>query len=127
MTPPPGVVNGLPEDDFRYWQQKAELEKHLGCAAFQTVWHDLQTVLGQLVRARSLVENFNSRLRCYFFLRRQRGPDYLELPRFLLNHRRYPRSRKAYREGKSPAEILSGKTLPHGLEDLGFTRFHYAA
>ncbi len=47
--------------------------------------------------------------------------------RFFLNHRRYPRSRKAFREGKSQAEILSGKTLPHWLEELGFTWFNYAA
>lgn len=120
-------LNGLSEDDSRYWQRKAELEKRLGWAAFQTLWHDLQAVLGQLVRASSLVENFNSRLRCYFFLRRQLGPDYLELLRFYFNHRRYPRSRKEYRVGKSPAEILSGKTHPHWLEQLGFTRFHCAA
>jgi hypothetical protein len=74
-----------------------------------------------------MVENLNSRLRCYFFLRRQVGPDYLELLRFFLNHRRYPRSRKQVRAGKSPAEILHGEIFPNWLEQLGFTRFRGAA
>ncbi len=74
-----------------------------------------------------MIENLNSRLRCYFFLRREVGQDYLELLRFFLNHRRYPRSRKEGHAGKSPAEILQGKALPHWLEQLGFTRFHKAA
>ena len=43
----------------------------------------------RVVRASSLVENLNSRLRSYFFLRRQLGKDYLTLLQFFLNHRRY--------------------------------------
>jgi hypothetical protein len=39
------------------------------------------------VRACSLVENLNSRLRSYFFLRRHLGSDYSALLRFFLNHR----------------------------------------
>jgi hypothetical protein len=39
-----------------------------------------------------LVENLNSRLRNYFFLRRDIGPSYLELLRFFLNHRPYSRT-----------------------------------
>jgi len=38
-------------------------------------------------RASSLVENLNSRLRNYFFLRRQLGASYLHLLQFFLNHR----------------------------------------
>jgi hypothetical protein len=37
---------------------------------------------GQVVRASSLVENLNGRLRSYFFLRRQLGSDYLALLQF---------------------------------------------
>ncbi len=62
-------------------------------------------------------EEIPVRLRCYFFLRREVGSDYLELLRFFLNHRRYPRSRKD----------LQGKVLSHWLEQLGFTRFRKAA
>ena len=48
----------------------------------------------------SLVENLNSRLRSYVFLRRQLGKDYLTLLQFFLNHRRYLRSDDPSRVGK---------------------------
>jgi len=38
-----------------------------------------------------------------------------------LNHHRFPRSEKPERAGKSPAEILHGRTLPHWLEQIGFS------
>ena len=74
-------------------------------------------------RASSLVENVNSRLRNYFFLRRQIGPAYLDLLRFFLNHHPFARSEKPERRGKSPATLLTGQPHPHWLEMLGFTRF----
>ncbi|MGO9232770.1 MAG: hypothetical protein ACLP4V_01265 [Methylocella sp.] len=46
-------------------------------------------------RASSLVENLNSRLRNYFFLRRQLGAFYLNLLQFFLNHRTFLRSQSA--------------------------------
>ena len=75
------------------------------------------------VRARSLVENVNSRLRSYFFLRRHRGNDYLALLQFFLNHRRFPRSQRPERAGKSPAELRTGQSHRHWLELLGYQRF----
>ena len=77
----------------------------------------------RVVRASSLVENLNSRLRSYFFLRRQLGKDYLTLLQFFLNHRRYLRSDDPRRVGKSPAELLTGEPHAHWLELLGYTRF----
>ena len=77
----------------------------------------------RVVRASSLVENLNSRLRSYFFLRRQLGKDYLTLLQFFLNHRRYLRSEDPSRVGKSPAELLTGEPHAHWLELLGYTRF----
>ena len=71
----------------------------------------------------NLVENLNSRLRTYFFLRRQLGKDYLTLLQFFLNHRRYLRSDDPSRVGKSPAELLTGEPHAHWLELLGYTRF----
>ena len=79
-----------------------------------------------MVRASSVVENINSRLRGYFFLRRQLGADYLELLRFFLNHRRLPRSEREERVGKRPAELLSGQEHPHWLELLGYQPFRRA-
>ena len=80
-------------------------------------------LLGQVVRASSVIENLNSRLRSYFFLRRHLGGDYLALLQFFLNQRRFVRSEHPERAGKSPAELLTGKTQPHWLESLGYTRF----
>lgn len=109
-----------------YWQKDAALWKRLG-PRYPAVQEAIDEVVENTVRASSMVENLNSRLRGYFFLRREVGPDYLELLRFFLNHRRYPRSREDRRTGKSPAEILQGKTLPHWLDQLGFTRYRRAA
>ena len=74
-------------------------------------------------RASSVIENLNSRLRSYFFLLRPLGPDYLSLLQFFLNHRRFLRSERPERVGKSPAELLTGHPHPHWLEMLGHARF----
>jgi hypothetical protein len=112
--------------DPLHWQKDTALWKRLG-PRYRSIRHDVEQALESTVRASSMVENVNSRLRGYFFLRRQVGPEYLEILRFFLNHRRYPRSRKEGRAQRSPAEILQGKDLPHWLEQLGFTRFRRAA
>ncbi len=114
-----------PVDPLR-WQKDSALWKRLG-RRYPLLREAVEQVVERTVRASSMVENLNSRLRRYFFLRRQIGPDYLELLRFFLNQRPYPRSRKEPRVGKSPAEILHGKSFPHWLEQLGFTRFRRAA
>ena len=75
------------------------------------------------VRASSLVENLNGRLRTYFSLRRHLGPDYLESLRFYLNHRVLERSERPERQGKTPSELLTGQAHPHWLQLLGFRRF----
>jgi hypothetical protein len=76
-------------------------------------------VAAQTVRARSVVENLNSRLRNYFFLRRHLGADYLQLLQFFLNHRRFLRSEHAEHVDHSPAELLTGAYQAHWLEMLG--------
>jgi len=73
--------------------------------------------------ASSMVENFNSRLRNYFFLRRHLASDYLDLLRFFLNHRTFMRSQHPERVGKTPAELLTGIKHLHWLELLGFKLF----
>ena len=74
------------------------------------------------VRASSIIENINSRLRSYFFLRREIGSGYLALLQFFLNHRRFLRSERPERDDKSPAELLTGQPHPHWLEMLGYSR-----
>ncbi len=106
----------------RRWQREAELRQQLGAR-----FYDLHEAVGELahrtVRASSLVENLNSRLRNYFTLRRHLGADYLALLQFFFNHRRFDRSDCPERAGKSPAELLTGQTHPHWLKMLGYQPF----
>ena len=78
-------------------------------------------------RTSSLVENLNSRLSPYFFLRREIANGYLELLKFYLNHTPFMRSENPLRAGKSPTELMTNKPHDHGLELLGFNRFQRAA
>jgi len=79
--------------------------------------------MAETPRASSIVENLNGRLRNYFYLRRHIGHGYLELLRFFLNHRRFARSERPERVGKTPAELLTGQPHRHWLELLGYQRF----
>jgi hypothetical protein len=116
------AVQTLPLDSPQRWHRDAPWRRLLGTRYFP-LSQALERVRAQTVRASSLVENLNSRLRSYFFLRRHLGNDYLALLQFFLNHRRYLRSEHAHRVGKSPAELLTGQSHPHWLEMLGYTRF----
>jgi hypothetical protein len=104
------------------WSREAVLRQRLG-SRFFAVRVAVAEVAEQTVRASSVIENLNSRLRSYFFLRRHLGPDYLALLQFFLNHRRFLRSERPERVGKSPAELLTSQPHPHWLEMLGYTRF----
>lgn len=115
-------VELLPPDDPWRWPREAALRSQLGSRHF-SLSVAVAEVARQTVRASSLVENLNSRLRNYFFLRRHLGPDYLALLQFFLNHRRFLRSERPERAGKSPAELLTGSPHPHWLEILGYERF----
>ncbi|NGX55160.1 MAG: hypothetical protein KR126chlam2_00786, partial [Chlamydiae bacterium] len=61
--------------------------------------------------------------RNYFFLRKTLGSGYLELLQFFLNHRRFMRSARLERVGKSPKELLTGESHDHWLELLGYRMF----
>ncbi len=110
------------ERDLRRWAEESRVRKwlrgrfHEACAA-------IDALAAGTVRASSLVENLNSRLRNYFTLRRHLGSGYLSLLQFFLNHRVLERSERPEREGKTPAEVLTGRAHPHWLEMLGFKRF----
>jgi hypothetical protein len=105
-----------------YWQLREQFQHTLG-----KLYYSIETAvieaMSDIPRASSLVENLNSRLRNYFFLRRHISNDYLDLLRFFFNHHRYARSDRPERVGKSPAELLSGNSHGHWLELLGFERF----
>src|SRR5262249_48751621 len=133
------AVQALPPRSSRRWQRDAALRQRLGAR-----YYGLSQAVAALARrgvaapagagkrdtpgagASSVAENLSSRLRGYFFLRRQLGPDYLGLLQFFLNHRRFARSARPERVGKSPAELLSGQGHAHWLELLGYRRFRRA-
>jgi hypothetical protein len=106
----------------RRWQGEAELRQQL-----HGRFHELDEAVGHLaqgtVRASSLVENLNSRLRNYFSLRRPLGADYLALLQFFFNHRRLDRSECPQRVGQSPTELLTGQSHSHWLALLGYQPF----
>ena len=115
-------LQGLDPNRPAYWHKEGILRKKLG-DLFDPLRQAVREVQATTPRASSLVENLNSRLRNYFFLRRHIGNGYLDLLRFFLNHRRLLRSQVPERVGKTPTELLTGKPHPHWLELLGFTRF----
>jgi predicted DNA-binding protein YlxM (UPF0122 family) len=104
------------------WPQEAAWRQRLG-GRYHAVATAIAALSRQVVRASSVIENLNSRLRNYFFLRRQLGAEYLSLLQFFLNHRRFQRSEHAERVGRSPAELLTGQRHAHWLELLGYQQF----
>ena len=106
----------------RHWKKAAVLQHKLD-GQFYDIQAAIQELIENTVRASSIVENLNSRLRNYFFLRRTLGPNYLELLQFFINHHRYERSLRSERIGKSPKELLTGTPHPHWLELLGYELF----
>jgi hypothetical protein len=116
------LLEGLDRNLPAYWQRAGRLTAMLG-KKFHTVQAEVLDAMDQTPRASSLIENINSRLRAYFFLRRQLGSEYLDLLRFFFNHHRFLRSGNSRRVGKSPAELLTGRPHPHWLQLLGHQRF----
>ena len=108
-----------------YWERWNQLHAQLS-GKFYSLMASVSEALKETRRASSLVENLNSRLRNYFFLRRSLGDDYLSLLQFFINHRRLIRSRVPEQVGKSPTELLTGQPHPRWLELLGFERFQRA-
>mgnify|MGYP001554529155 CR=1 FL=1 len=108
-----------------YWQKWNHLYQQLS-EKFLPVKEAVEKAMKSTPRASSLVENLNSRLRNYFFLRKHLKSDYLDLLRFFLNHRTFNESRVTKRVGKSPTELMTGEKHPHWLEMLGFELFQRA-
>lgn len=108
-----------------YWERWNQIHSRLS-SKFYGLMEAVGQALQKTPRASSLVENLNSRLRNYFFLRRSLGDSYLSTLKLFLNHRCFLRSRVSERVGKSPTELLTGQPHPHWLELLGFERFQRA-
>ena len=112
------VLHRLPSTSPAYWQGWNRLRAQIG-GKFHTLFDAVSRAMADTPRSSSLVENLNSRLRPYFTLRRHLGGAYLDLLRFFLNHRRFTRSRRAERQGKSPRKLMTGQGHPHWLTLLG--------
>ena len=112
------VLHRLPSTSSAYWQGWNRLRATMG-GKFHALFDAVSRAMADTPRSSSLVENLNSRLRTYFTLRRHLGGSYLDLLRFFLNHRRFLRSRRAERQGKSPRELMTGSGHPHWLTLLG--------
>ena len=119
-------LQSMPADDSKRYELEQLLRKRLR-GKFHFVHETVSQTELSVRRASSAIENFNSRLRNYFFLRKQLGSSYLELLRFFLNQRRFLASEDPRRSGKSPAEIMLGTEQPHWLEQLGYQLFKRAA
>jgi hypothetical protein len=116
------AVHCLAPDLPQRYRREASLRRQLGDRHF-ALSQAVEEIRRRTVRASSVVENLNSRLRSYFFLRRHLGADYLHLLQFFLNHRRFQRSEHPDRIDKSPVELLTGQSQAHWLETLGYQRF----
>jgi len=112
------VLHRLPSTSPAYWQGWNQLRTQIG-GKFHALFDAVSRAMADTPRSSSLVENLNSRLRTYFTLRRHLGGSYLDLLRFFLNHRRFTRSRRTERHGKSPRELMTGQGHPHWLTLLG--------
>ncbi len=115
-------LQAIPRTNNLYWEKSMILYRKLG-GTFYAIETAIRSLIEDTVRASSVVENLNSRLRNYFFLRKTLSNGYLELLQFFLNHRRFMRSARAERVGKSPKELLTGEPHPHWLELLGYSLF----
>jgi hypothetical protein len=112
------LLHRLPITGPSFWPRWDQLHTKLG-TLFLPVFTAVAAALAQTPRCSSLVENLNSRLRTYVTLRREIGGVYLGLLQFYFNHRRFTRSRRPERVGKSPCELMTGKPHPHWLTMLG--------
>jgi hypothetical protein len=71
-----------------------------------------------LIRASSMVENFNYSLRQQTRRFSKLDDDFKELAQFYLNHQRFLVNRNAARKGKSPVELFLGHEMPIWLDTL---------
>lgn len=83
--------------------------RHMLKEAYADSYLKVQEILDGVKRASSLVENLNGRLRPYMNLKRMVPEKFLTLLKVYFNTKRYRRSRKAERVGKSPLELLTGQ------------------
>jgi hypothetical protein len=115
-------AQALPSVEPQRWQRHLAFWRPLG-ERYRPLPEAVAVIAAGVVRASSVIENLNSRLRHDLCWRRPLGPNYLVLLQFVLKHRWFLRSAPPERVGQSPAALLTGASHPHGLELLGYPRF----
>jgi hypothetical protein len=91
--------------------------------SFEEIEDAVIAALDSTERTSSMVENLNSRVSSYLFIRKNSDQSFLDLLKFYFNHTPFLRSERNYRVNKTPTELLTGEAHNHWLELLGHTRF----
>ena len=110
---------GISSSKNKYWILDAKLKSRLG-NNYCRIKAKASEILKNIVRCSSIVENINSQIRPYLFLKRVLKGKFLDLLQFYLNTRKYLNSRVKERKGKSPLELLTGKDYGNWLDILGY-------
>ena len=110
---------GISSSKNKYWILDSKLKSSLG-NNYCRIKAKAAEILKTIVRCSSIVENINSQIRPYLFLKRVLKGKFLDLLQFYLNTRKYLNSRVKERKGKSPLELLTGKDYGNWLEILGY-------
>ena len=95
----------------QYWDLQKE-------DCLDQILSDIQHLVAHTIRASSLVENTNHKVRPYIQMKKILTPAFCCLLQLFLNTKIYRRSIKG-RAGKSPMELLTGKQSPPFLELIG--------
>lgn len=106
-------------ESAEYNYLEAQIGESLG-TRYAEIRHKWSKVMFSVVRASSIVECINSLIRPYLFLKKAVPGKFLALLQFYFNTRKYRRSRRPDRVGKSPIELLTGKIHGNPLEILGY-------
>ena len=122
---------GLPVEAIRlaYRQRAFSVGSQEHTAIGKRLWHmlgdkipllekALSGIISSTMRASSLVENLNSRIRPYINAKKRIGTWFFPLLQLYINTKKYRRSRKKERIGKSPLELLTGHPHPDFLDML---------
>lgn len=111
--------HGISSSKNKYWILDSRLKSSLG-NNYCRIKAKATEILKTIVRCSSIVENINSQIRPYLFLKRVLKGKFLDLLQFYLNTRKYLNSRVKERKGKSPLELLTGKEHVNWLDILGY-------
>jgi hypothetical protein len=95
--------------------------------SFDAIEEAVMGALDSTERTSSLVENLNSRISAYLFVRKYSDQKFLDLLQYFFNHTPFLRSERDYRVKKTPTELLTGKSHDHWLKLLGCYKFQRAA